>query len=146
VEHPLSVTWIVDIIDENCAVPSPVATVMAEMDVGPSPQLAFPDSLGGKLVGVAPELLVQLQCGEGVEVVLVVEGISLAGSATTGRSNSARTGDDKLRNVRPRPFPFTDLSAGQLVGEHLGEVARADTPGPRCSFRRPNALLQSPRL
>jgi hypothetical protein len=68
-EHPLSITWVIGVSAEKREFRSLVHTVMAEMDVGPSPQLAFPDSLPGKLVGITPELLSRLKCGQGVDVV-----------------------------------------------------------------------------
>jgi hypothetical protein len=68
-EHALSINWVVGVDAEKREYRSLVATVMAEIDLGPSPQLAFPDSLDGKLVGITPELLSRLKFGQGVDVV-----------------------------------------------------------------------------
>ena len=68
-EHPLSITWVVDVSTDKRELRSLVSTVMAEIDLGPSPQLAFPDSLDGKLVGITPKFLSRLKFGQGVDVV-----------------------------------------------------------------------------
>jgi hypothetical protein len=68
-EHPLSITWVVGVDAQKSEYRSLIATVMAEIDLGPSPQLAFPDCLDGQLVGVTPELLSRLKFGHGVDVV-----------------------------------------------------------------------------
>lgn len=67
-EHPLSITWVIGETAEKVEYRSLVETVIADMEIGPSPQMAFPDSLDGKLVNIKPELLQQLKFGRGVDV------------------------------------------------------------------------------
>ena len=68
-EHPLSITWVVGVNAEKRELRSRVATVMAEMDIGPSPQLTFPGSLDGKLIDLTPALQSRLKFARGVDVV-----------------------------------------------------------------------------
>jgi hypothetical protein len=68
-EHQLSITWVVGERADKRELRSLVTTVVAEIDKGPSPQRAFPDSLDGKLVGITRGLRSQLKFGRGVDVV-----------------------------------------------------------------------------
>ena len=60
-KHPLSVIWLDDPNEHGDELPSVVHTFTAEMDVGPSPQLNFPDTLVGKLTDISPVQLDQLK-------------------------------------------------------------------------------------
>jgi hypothetical protein len=67
-EHPLSITTGLGTDHQGHQLRSRITTVMAETNLGPSPQLGFPESIEGKLVGLTPQLLNQLKFGQDVEV------------------------------------------------------------------------------
>ena len=67
-EHPLSITSVIGTDDQGHQLRSRVNIVTAETNLGPSPQLGFPESFYGQLVGIATESLEALKFGKGVEV------------------------------------------------------------------------------
>ena len=67
-KHPLSITRVVGTNAQGQEIRNLVHTVTAETDLGPSPQLTFPDTFVGKLVDITPALLSQLKFEYGVDV------------------------------------------------------------------------------
>jgi hypothetical protein len=66
-EHRLSITTVIGTDAEDRHLRSRITTVRAETDLGPSPQLATPESIEGRLVGLTPEEVLNIKFGNDVE-------------------------------------------------------------------------------
>lgn len=66
-EHQLSITTVIGMDAEGRRLRSRITAVRAETDLGPSSQLATPESIKGKLVGLTPEELLNIKFGSDVE-------------------------------------------------------------------------------
>ncbi|HEY5174768.1 MAG TPA: hypothetical protein VII95_04295 [Terriglobales bacterium] len=67
-QYLLSITSLIDSDAQQYQRRSAITTIVAEADLGQYSERGFPESFGGKLVGVTPEQLLYVRFGAGIEV------------------------------------------------------------------------------